>query len=153
MDKIGVDLDDVSKAILDELRQDGRRSYAAIGRAIGRSAVTVQKRIQDLIDRKLVRVVAVTALDTFGFTRKAMIGVRVEGEVDPIADSLAGMSEVSSVVFTAGSFDLFAEVTCQSDEHLSDLLARRIRRIENVVSTETFMYLRFHKHSRARRVT
>ena len=37
------------------------------------------------------------------------------------------MPEVSYVVTTAGSFDLLAEVVCEDDDQLLDLLSRRIR--------------------------
>ena len=38
-------LDDVSKAIIEELQQDGRRSYAAIGKVVGLSEAAVRQRV------------------------------------------------------------------------------------------------------------
>ncbi len=43
-------LDDVSKAIIEELQQDGRRSYAAIGKVVGLSEAAVRQRVQRLVD-------------------------------------------------------------------------------------------------------
>ena len=140
-------LDDVSKAIIEELQQDGRRSYAAIGKVVGLSEAAVRQRVQRLIDSNVMQVVAVTDPLELGFARQAMIGVRVHGDLEPIADELAAMDEVAYVVVTAGSFDLLAEVVCESDEHLLDVLSHRIRTIENVVSTETFMYLKLRKQT------
>jgi Lrp/AsnC family transcriptional regulator for asnA, asnC and gidA len=76
-----------------------------------------------------------------------MIGVKTVGELEPIADELAAMDEVDYVVITAGSFDLLVEVVCESDEHLYEVLSTRIRKIKNVVSTETFMYLKLRKQT------
>ena len=143
----GAALDDVSKAIIEELQQDGRRSYAAIGKVVGLSEAAVRQRVQRLIDSNVMQVVAVTDPLELGFARQAMIGVRAHGELEPIADELANMEEVDYVVITAGSFDLLAEVVCESDEHLLDVLSHRIRKIENVVSTETFMYLKLRKQT------
>ncbi len=143
----GVALDDVSKAIIEELQQDGRRSYAAIGKVVGLSEAAVRQRVQRLIDGNVMQVVAVTDPLELGFARQAMIGVRAHGELEPIADELANMEEVDYVVITAGSFDLLAEVVCESDEHLLEVLSHRIRKIENVVSTETFMYLKLRKQT------
>ena len=143
----GVSLDDVSKAIIEELQQDGRRSYAAIGKVVGLSEAAVRQRVQRLIDSNVMQVVAVTDPLELGFARQAMIGIRAHGELEPIADALANMEEVDYVVITAGSFDLLAEVVCESDEHLLEVLSHRIRKIENVVSTETFMYLKLRKQT------
>jgi Lrp/AsnC family transcriptional regulator for asnA, asnC and gidA len=143
----GAQLDDVSKAIIEELQQDGRRSYAAIGKVVGLSEAAVRQRVQRLIDNNVMQVVAVTDPLELGFARQAMIGIRAEGELEPISDRLAQMEEVDYVVITAGSFDLLAEVVCESDEHLLEVLSHQIRKIEGVVSTETFMYLRLRKQT------
>jgi Lrp/AsnC family transcriptional regulator for asnA, asnC and gidA len=146
-DRNGTNLDEVSKAIIEELQQDGRRSYAAIGKVVGLSEAAVRQRVQRLIDNNVMQVVAVTDPLELGFARQAMIGIRARGDLEPIADELAGMEEVDYVVITAGSFDLLAEVVCESDEHLLDVLSHRIRAIEDVVSTETFMYLKLRKQT------
>jgi len=143
----GAQLDDVSKAIIEELQQDGRRSYAAIGKVVGLSEAAVRQRVQRLIDSNVMQVVAVTDPLELGFARQAMIGIRAHGELEPVADKLAAMDEVDYVVITAGSFDLLAEVVCESDEHLLEVLSHRIRAIDNVVSTETFMYLKLRKQT------
>jgi Lrp/AsnC family transcriptional regulator for asnA, asnC and gidA len=140
-------LDDVSKAIIEELQQDGRRSYAAIGKVVGLSEAAVRQRVQRLIEGGVMQVVAVTDPLELGFARQAMIGIRARGELEPIADALAEMEEVDYVVITAGSFDLLAEVVCESDEHLLEILSHRIRKLEGIVSTETFMYLKLRKQT------
>ena len=49
------------------------------------------------------------------------------------------------MVLTAGSFDVLAEVVCASDDELIDLLNKRVRAIDGVVATESFVYLRLVK--------
>ena len=49
------------------------------------------------------------------------------------------------MVLTAGSFDVLAEVVCEDDDDLIELLNQRIRRIDGVQSTETFVYLKLQK--------
>ena len=140
-------LDDVSKAIIEELQQDGRRSYAAIGKVVGLSEAAVRQRVQRLLDHGVMQVVAVTDPLEIGFSRQAMIGVRASGALDPVADALAAMTEVDYVVITAGSFDLLAEVVAESDEHLLEVVSQRIRSIPGVVTTETFVYLKLRKQT------
>ena len=140
-------LDEVSKAIIEQLQQDGRRSYAAIGKVVGLSEAAVRQRVQRLIDGGVMQVVAVTDPLELGFARQAMVGVRVNGPMEPVADSLAELEEVDYVVVTAGSYDLLVEVVCESDEHLLEVISSKIRRINGVVGTETFMYLKLRKQT------
>ena len=46
---------------------------------------------------------------------------------------------------TAGSFDLLVEVVCEDDDHLLDLVSRRLRSLPGVRTTETFVYLKLRK--------
>ena len=140
-------LDDVSKKIIEQLQQDGRRPYAAIGEAVGLSEAAVRQRVQRLIRSGAMQIVAVTDPLQVGFTRQAMIGIRVEGTLDPVVQALTEMDEVAYVVITAGSFDVLAEVVCEDDQHLLFVLNDRIRPIEGVRSTETFVYLELTKQT------
>ena len=143
----GVVLDDVSKAIIEELQQDGRRSYASIGKVVGLSEAAVRQRVQRLIEGGVMQVVAVTDPLELGFACQAMIGIRVKGELEPVADAIAKLDEVDYVVITAGTYDLLVEVVCESDEALLDVLSTKIRSMDEVVSTETFMYLKLKKQT------
>jgi Lrp/AsnC family transcriptional regulator for asnA, asnC and gidA len=140
-----VPLDDVSKRIIEQLQEDGRRPYATIGKAVGLSEAAVRQRVQRLVDTGVMQIVAVTDPMQVGFSRQAMIGIRVEGDLSAVADQLVETPEVEYVVITAGSFDLLIEVVCEDDDHLLDLLSNRIRALPGVKSTETFVYLKLRK--------
>ncbi|WP_238383369.1 MULTISPECIES: Lrp/AsnC family transcriptional regulator [unclassified Nocardioides] len=142
-----VHLDDVSKAIIEQLQQDGRRSYAAIGKVVGLSEAAVRQRVQRLIEGGVMQVVAVTDPLELGFARQAMVGIRVTGQLEPVAEAIGALEEVDYVVVTAGSYDLLVEVVCESDEHLLELISDRIRTIDGVATTETFMYLSLRKQT------
>jgi len=138
-------LDDVSKKIVEQLQVDGRRSYAEIGKAVGLSEAAVRQRVQKLTDAGVMQVVAVTDPMQLGFYRQAMIGIRATGDARELADTLAAIPSIDYVVLTAGSFDILAEVVCENDEELINLLNSQIRNLEGVTSTETFVYLKLHK--------
>jgi Lrp/AsnC family transcriptional regulator, regulator for asnA, asnC and gidA len=139
-------LDDLSKQIIEQLQQDGRRSYAAIGKAVGLSEAAVRQRVQRLIEVGAMQIVAVTDPMTLGFRRQTMIGIRCGGDLEGVADHLAGMEEIDYVVITAGSFDLLIEVVCEDDDQLLEILSR-IRSIPSVTATETFVYLKLRKQT------
>jgi Lrp/AsnC family transcriptional regulator, regulator for asnA, asnC and gidA len=139
-------LDDLSKRIIEQLQQDGRRSYARIGQAVGLSEAAVRQRVQRLIDVGAMQIVAVTDPLTLGFLRQTMVGVRCGGDLERVAEHLAGMDEIDYVVITAGSFDLLIEVVCENDDQLLDILSR-VRSIPSVTATETFVYLKLCKQT------
>jgi Lrp/AsnC family transcriptional regulator for asnA, asnC and gidA len=140
-----IQLDDVSKAIIEQLQSDGRRSYAEIGKAVGLSEAAVRQRVQKLTDSGVMQVVAVTDPMQLGFYRQAMIGLRVSGDTTVVADELGKLDAVDYVVLTAGSFDILAEIVCENDDDLIELLNKKIRAIAGVQSTETFVYLKLQK--------
>jgi Lrp/AsnC family transcriptional regulator for asnA, asnC and gidA len=140
-------LDDANKAIIEQLQQDGRRPYAAIGKAVGLSEAAVRQRVQRLLDQGVMQIVAVTDPLRIGFRREAMIGVRVSGDTREVADALAALPEVDYVVITAGSFDLLLEIVAEDDEHLLSLINDHIRVLPQVRETETFVYLRLVKQT------
>jgi Lrp/AsnC family transcriptional regulator for asnA, asnC and gidA len=145
--RVAVHLDDVSKAIIEQLQHDGRMPYASIGKAVGLSEAAVRQRVQRLLEAGVMQIVAVTNPLQLGFARQAMIGLRTEGDIEPIATKLTEMEEIDYVIATAGSFDLIVEVVCESDDDLLELLSKRIRSIAGVRATETFVYLKLHKQT------
>ena len=140
-------LDDVSKAIIEQLQQDGRRPYQAIGKAVGLSEAAVRQRVAKLIENGAMQIVAVTDPMQVGFTREAMVGIKVEGNIDDVADALEALPEISYVVICAGGFDILVEVVADDDEHLLEIINNRIRSIPHVRSTESFMYLKLRKQT------
>ncbi|WP_312718355.1 Lrp/AsnC family transcriptional regulator [Mobilicoccus sp.] len=139
------DLDHTSRRIIEHLQRDGRASYAAIARDVGLSEAAVRARVQRLLDSEIMQIVAVTDPLQVGFARQAMVAIRVQGDTTTVADALTAMREVAYVVTTAGSVDILAEVICEDDDQLLDVLSRRIRAIPGVSSTETFVYLKLNK--------
>jgi Lrp/AsnC family transcriptional regulator for asnA, asnC and gidA len=146
MSKVAV-LDDVSKAIIEQLQQDGRRPYATIGKAVGLSEAAVRQRVSKLLETGVMQIVAVTDPLQVGFNREAMIGIEVDGDMEAVADVLSLMDEISYIILTAGSFDIILEVVCEDDEALLEVINRKIRAIPGVRRTETFMYLKLRKQS------
>ncbi|MCX8562838.1 Lrp/AsnC family transcriptional regulator [Mycolicibacterium mucogenicum] len=138
-------LDELSKAIIEKLQQDGRQSYAAIGKAVELSEAAVRQRVQRMVDGGVMQIVAVTDPVQMGFGRQALIGVRCTGDTTEVADKLAAIASVDYVVLTAGTFDIIIEVVCEDDSHLLDLLNRKIRAVPGVLSTETLVYLKLVK--------
>jgi Lrp/AsnC family transcriptional regulator, regulator for asnA, asnC and gidA len=140
-------LDHVNKDIVEQLQQDGRRSYATLAKAVGLSEPAVRQRVQKLLDAGVMQIVAVTDPLMLGFARQAMIGIRADGDLRAIADQLAALEEIDYVVICTGSFDLLIELVVSDDEQLLDILNDAIRSIPGVRDTEVFVYLKLVKQT------
>jgi Lrp/AsnC family transcriptional regulator, regulator for asnA, asnC and gidA len=140
-------LDPLSKRIIEQLQEDGRRSYAAIARAVGLSEAATRQRVQKMIDDGVVQIAAVTDPATIGFHRTALLGVNVEGDIRKVAEQLGAVPEAEYVVICAGRFDLLIELICENDEHLLHTIDESVRTIPGVRDTEAFVYLRVAKET------
>jgi Lrp/AsnC family transcriptional regulator for asnA, asnC and gidA len=135
-------LDNVSKAIIDALQQDGRRSYSAIADQVGISEGAVRQRVQRLMSTGVMQIVAVTDPTELGFGREAMIGICCSGDSMRVAEQLTTIDAVNYVVLTAGRFDVVVEVVCEDDAHLLNVLNTKVRSLPGVHLAETLVYLK-----------
>ncbi len=140
-------LDAPNRAIIEALQRDGRQPYGAIADQVGLSEAAVRRRVQRLRESGIMQIVAVTDPLQLGFTLQAMIGISVEGDARRVAEKLTSMQEVDYVVMCAGRFDLLAEIVCEDDERLLEVLNDSVRSIQGVRATETFLYLKLAKQT------
>jgi Lrp/AsnC family transcriptional regulator for asnA, asnC and gidA len=140
-------LDEIDRRIIEQLQKDGRKPYTQMAPAVGLSEAAVRQRVQRLIDAGVMQIVAVTDPRVLGFSRQAMIGLKVGGDTRRVAEAVADLPEVEYVVLTAGTFDILLEVVVEDDEELLELLNEKIRTIEGVQTTDTYIYLRIHKET------
>jgi Lrp/AsnC family transcriptional regulator, regulator for asnA, asnC and gidA len=133
-------IDPLDKIIVEALQRNGRESFRKIAAAAGVSEATVRARYARLCDDGILQVTAVTNPLGLGFEAMAMVGIRTAGSPEPVANAIAQWDEAGYVVFTAGQFDLLVELVCADRRHLLDL-TNRLRALDGVDSTETFLYL------------
>ena len=86
-------VDDVDKALIEALQQDGRLPYTKLAVEVGLSEAAVRQRVQRLVEAGVVQIVAVTDPMTLGFRRMAMIGLKVEGDLRTVANDIAAQPE------------------------------------------------------------
>jgi Lrp/AsnC family transcriptional regulator for asnA, asnC and gidA len=141
-------LDDIDRAIIEQLQRDGRIPFTKLGAAVGLSEAAARQRMQRLIDADVMQVVAVTNPLSLAKRRVAMIGVRTDGPTDDVAAQLEKLADIQYLAITAGSFDLMCEAVVADDTALLDL-TNRIRSVPGVRSTESFIYLELVKQTYA----
>ena len=137
-------LDRLDTTIIEALQKDGREPFRRIAASAGVSEATVRARYGRLCDDGILQVTAVTNPLGLGFEAEAMIGIRTSGSPEEVADEIARWDEADYVVITAGRFDVIIEVLCVDRRHLLDVI-NRIRALDGVHSTESFLYLELWK--------
>ena len=146
--EIGVEraprIDALDKSIIEALQRNGRESFRRIAAQVGVSEATVRARYARLCNDDILQVVGVTNPLGLGFDAMAMVGVKTAGPPEHVADEIAGWDEAGYVVVTAGQFDVLVELVCADRRQLLDL-TNRIRALDGVQSTETFLYLQMCK--------
>ncbi|HEY3523657.1 MAG TPA: Lrp/AsnC family transcriptional regulator [Candidatus Limnocylindrales bacterium] len=142
------DVSELDKRIIEHLQADGRRPFTQIANELGVSEAAVRARTNRLVERGVLQIVGVTDPLRLGFGQMAMIGVRCEAsKLMEVADAVSGFPEVDYVVVTAGSYDILIETVCEDNEALLRFLTEKLRAIDGVRETETFVYLRMIKQT------
>jgi Lrp/AsnC family transcriptional regulator for asnA, asnC and gidA len=135
-------LDEIDHQIIAALKQDGRMPFAEIARGLDVSPGMVRERYHRLVQSGVLQVVAVTNPLKVGYRVMTLIGIQVEGNLfHEVARQVAAFEEVIYLVLCTGAYDLLAEVVCRDNAHLLDFLTRRLRTIEGIHNTESFVYL------------
>ncbi|HEY3072914.1 MAG TPA: Lrp/AsnC family transcriptional regulator [Candidatus Limnocylindrales bacterium] len=144
----GDEVSPLDKRIIEHLQEDGRKPFTQIATELGVSEAAVRARTNRMVERGILQIVGVTDPLRLGFQQVAMIGIKCEAnKLMQVADRLAEFPEVDYVVITAGSYDILIETVSEDNEALLRFLAERLRAIDGVRETETFVYLRMVKQT------
>ncbi|MEE4024079.1 Lrp/AsnC family transcriptional regulator [Gordonia sp. PKS22-38] len=130
----GIDLQ-----ILEELRADGRITANDLADRVGVSRTAAARRLGQLLDEDIVRVVGIVHPLTLGIRSLAHVSLTVDKPVRRVGETLGAMPEVPFVSLASGSFPLIAEVRARDDAELAAVLDR-VRSVDGVLATETLYY-------------
>jgi Lrp/AsnC family transcriptional regulator, regulator for asnA, asnC and gidA len=100
-------LDSFDHQILEVLAGDARLSNRKIAQALGVTEGTIRGRLKRLQEENYLRFTAITALSYLGNPLLVFIGVTAEqGRVKEIAQAIAEMGGIRSVIITLGRFNI-----------------------------------------------
>ena len=137
-------LDDVDFAIVSRLQNDGRKSFTEIARELDVAVNTVRNRVAKMVENGVLTFIARVPPEKVGFQAYANIMIRAETSkvVDFIAKEVLKYPEVSFVSLVVGDYDLLLDAMCYNNEHLTDLLTKRIQKIPGVEKTQTIIMVK-----------
>ncbi len=135
------ELDATDKAIIAELQVQGRLAYAKLAPLVGLSEAATRKRVNKLLERGVMEIVAVTDPTRLGLSHRSMVGINVDADVRKIADELARIEAIYYVVVTAGRYDILAEVFSADATQFVGVINDQIRPIPGIINLEILTYL------------
>ena len=139
-------IDRLDVMIAERLQEDATATNSRIAKDVGVSEETVRRRLKKLTAEDMIEIVAVPNADKLGFKSHVLIGVQVDvDKVDDVAGKLKEMAQVTRLIVTTGTYDMFAWANLESTDNLSDFLRLSIGKIEGVRKMETFMVLSVEK--------
>ncbi len=136
-----VELDATDKAIIAELQIEGRLAYARLAPRVGLSEAATRQRVNKLIEREVMEIVAVANPTRLGLKHQTMVGINVDAHVRDIAAELAKIEAIDYVVVTAGRYDILAEVFCADATEFLGVINDQIRPIAGISNLEILTYL------------
>jgi Lrp/AsnC family transcriptional regulator, regulator for asnA, asnC and gidA len=139
-------VDEVDLRLIRCLQDNPRAPYSSISRLTGVSETTVRRRIDALIDSRIITTAVFPNPRRLGYDVQATVGLKVEpGEVDRVALELRDIPEIAFVSVTLGRLDINTYVVTNSMHALTELVTHRIAEIEGVRDTETSVSARVFK--------
>lgn len=136
--------DQIDRRLIQMLTADGRTSYSDLARHVSLSETRVRIRVTRLIQEGYIHIVGIPNLIKLGASQMAMIGIRAAANIEDIAKRLSEDDQVTFLAICTGSYDIMVEVVCQNKDSMLQLI-QKIRNLDGVKDTETYMYLKTPK--------
>jgi Lrp/AsnC family transcriptional regulator, regulator for asnA, asnC and gidA len=139
-------LDDLDKAIIGYLYQDGRASFTEIAKVLGVSHATIRNRYLRLVELISLKITTVIDPYTVGFQAGAVGKCTVKlPQFQDVIDHICAFQEVTWVVETTSKTNLFFAVWCKDFYHFNEFFTNKISKVDGIEELETGLYSRIYR--------
>ena len=140
--------DQLNRAIIRLLQEDGRAPFKAIAEALGVSEGTVRNRVSWMKQSGMLRIVAIADPTAIDYKADAMLGLKVAAGCTPakVAERLAAHAEVVYILWVSGRYDLLVEIVCESEEEFLKFLSEHCYDQADIGSAEVMTRLVMYKN-------
>jgi Lrp/AsnC family transcriptional regulator for asnA, asnC and gidA len=144
VNQLQIEIDGIDKEILRYLMQDARKPILQIAHKIGISGAAIHQRLKKLEDANVISGSKfIINPKVLGYKTMAFIGVYLEKAANnaQAVKELNKIPEVLECHYTTGNWSILIKIICKDNEHLMQLLNKKIQPIDGVSRTETFISL------------
>jgi len=131
-------LDAIDIQILEELREDSRKSFNVIADGVGKTEATVRRRVNKLIEDNVIRKFTIDY--SVNSKPKTQATVKIEPdfkEIKNILKELKGIDEITDIWRLSGNCGIFIKVEIESIEKFNPLIEEKISQIKGCKIIET----------------
>lgn len=134
-------LDDTDRAIVTELRRDGRLSVRALAERVHVSRATAYTRLERLHREQVITGYAAQVdADKLGLATAAYVSVSIEqGVWRDVLEALSALPGVEKVALVGAEFDMLVEVRARDNHELRDVVLGDIQALPGVRATRTWL--------------
>lgn len=137
-------IDGIDKIIIKALMQDARTPILQIAKQVGISGAAIHQRIKKLEENKILNGSKyVLNVKILGYKTLSFVGVYLDRAADnqKAVKALESIPEVIECHYTTGNWSILIKIICFDNEHLMQILNKKIQQIDGVSRTETFISL------------
>jgi len=139
-------IDLLDKELISLLEQDARQTSEKLSKQLSVSPSTVRRRMNELVKRGVMRIVAIPEPRHIGLPMIAIVAFQILHEkMNSFLKTLNSRKDVKCLYITSGRFDAIALMWFSSTEQLYEFMERDIVKIEGIKATETFVCLHTEK--------
>lgn len=141
-------LDEIDLGIIRELEVDPAQTNMVLANKLHINRATVQKRIQALIDHDIIRIGTIVSPYSVGYQILAVLLVKARpGEIMNVANKMTVLNEITSLIVTAGAYDMIAYASFRDSRHMSEFMNSQMGWITGIIRVESMIVLDVKKLS------
>ncbi len=139
-----ISVDKIDKIIIKGLIKNARISIMQLSKLAGISGAAVHQRLKKLENSNLITGSKINLnAKLLGFKTIAFVGVFLDKAMinTEAVKKLDEIPEILECHYTTGNWSIFLKILCRDNEHLMNILNKKIQTIKGVSRTETFISL------------
>ena len=139
-----ISVDKIDKIIIKGLINNARISIMQLSKLAGISGAAVHQRLKKLENSNLITGSKINLnAKVLGFKTIAFVGVFLDKAMinTEAVKKLDEIPEILECHYTTGNWSIFLKILCRDNEHLMNILNKKIQTIKGVSRTETFISL------------
>ena len=139
-----ISVDKIDKIIIKGLIKNARISIMQLSKLAGISGAAVHQRLKKLEHSNLITGSKINLnAKLLGFKTIAFVGVFLDKAMinTEAVKKLDEIPEILECHYTTGNWSIFLKILCRDNEHLMNILNKKIQTIKGVSRTETFISL------------
>jgi len=143
---LNANIDDLDITLIKELDIGPRQSYQQLAEKLPASRNTVRRRLQRLLDEKIITFVTLTSPPALGYRTHATMAITTHpGNADDVARKISSLANVSYLLTTTGRYDIIAAALFRDLESMLDFMDSELGSVPNIVSTEVMIGVNWMK--------